>query len=92
MTNATAEDLDLDDYPCSDGQPMAETPYHAQTMMLLHQSLEDFFGERQDVFIATDTFWYWEKGNAEQERRRADQLGDELARLKAVLEAIENKE
>jgi len=64
--NATTTLTEID-YPSSDGQPMAETPLHVDTMMLLHQALEDFFGDRPDVFIATDIFCYSkeldEKGN-----------------------------
>jgi Uma2 family endonuclease len=51
------------EYPSSDGQPMAETPLHVETIILLHQALQDFFHDRPDVFIASDVFWYWEEGN-----------------------------
>lgn len=51
------------EYPSSDGQPMAETGIHVVAIMHLHQALEDFFVDRADVFIASDMFWYWEKGN-----------------------------
>jgi Uma2 family endonuclease len=51
------------EYPSGDGQPMAETPVHVDAIMLLHQALEDFFRGREDVFIASDIFWYWEEGN-----------------------------
>ena len=50
-------------YPSGDGQPMAETTVHVRAIVLLHQALEDFFHGREDVFIASDIFWYWEKGN-----------------------------
>jgi Uma2 family endonuclease len=50
-------------YPSSDGKPMAETWLHVRAIMWLHQALEDFFGGRPDVFIASDMFWYWQKGN-----------------------------
>ncbi|QEL20325.1 Uma2 family endonuclease [Limnoglobus roseus] len=53
------------EYPSEDGEPMAETPIHAEAMMLLHQALQDFYADRSDVFIATDAFWYWEEGNPE---------------------------
>lgn len=51
------------EYPSGDGQPMAETCLHVRAIMLLHQALEDFFQGRDDVFIASDIFWYWEEGN-----------------------------
>jgi Uma2 family endonuclease len=55
--------VELDSYPSGDGQPMAETQIHVRAIMLLHQALEDFFKNRPDVFIASDIFWYWERGN-----------------------------
>lgn len=62
MSIATSRAIE---YPSSDGQPMAETWIHVRAIMWLHQALEDFFGNRPDVFIASDIFWYWEKGNKE---------------------------
>ena len=50
-------------YPCSDGQPMAETPIHAQAMFLLYQALGDVFASRPTGYVGIDMFWYWEKGN-----------------------------
>jgi len=50
-------------YPSGDGKPTAETWLHVRAIMLLHQALEDFFHGRQDTFIASDIFWYWEEGN-----------------------------
>ena len=51
------------EYPSGDGKPMAETWIHVRAIMWLHQALEDFFRDRQDVFVASDIFWYWEEGN-----------------------------
>jgi Uma2 family endonuclease len=53
------------EYPCGDGQPMAETWLHVQAIMLLHQALEDFFRSRHqsDAFVASDLFWYWQEGS-----------------------------
>ena len=42
---------------------MAETFYHIQAMMLLYQTLQNYFRGREDVFVFIDQFWYWEKGN-----------------------------
>jgi Uma2 family endonuclease len=53
------------EYPSGDGQPMAETPLHVRAIMLLHQALEDLFHGRDDVYIASDQFWYWEEGNSD---------------------------
>ena len=50
-------------YPCSDGAPMGETLIHVEAIILLHLALQDFFRDRRrDVLIASDLFWYWEKG------------------------------
>jgi len=49
-------------YPSSDGKPMGETGIHVRAMMNLHVALEEFFKPRQDVYIATDMFWYWKEG------------------------------
>ena len=48
------------EYPSSDGQPMAETGIHVQTIMLLYQALQDALPATE--FIAADMFWYWEEG------------------------------
>ncbi|MBP3953691.1 Uma2 family endonuclease [Gemmata sp. G18] len=53
------------EYPSGDGQPMAETWLHVRAIMWLHQALEDFFGPRSDVFIASDMYWYWQEGRAD---------------------------
>lgn len=61
-TELTAQEID---YPSEDGEPMAETPIHAEAMVLLHQALQDFFANRPDVFVAMNAFWYWEEGQKE---------------------------
>ena len=53
------------EYPSGDGKPTAETWLHVQAIMLLHQALEDFFGDRTDVFVASDLLWYWQEGSPE---------------------------
>jgi Uma2 family endonuclease len=50
-------------YPSSDGEPMAETDYHITAIMLLMDALRHFFGSRPDVFVASNMFWFWERGN-----------------------------
>jgi Uma2 family endonuclease len=50
-------------YPCSDGQPMAETTLHIRAIILLLQALQDFFQHAAEIFVAADLFWYWEEGN-----------------------------
>jgi len=51
-------------YPESDGKPMAENNTHVLTIMLVHQALEDFFLlKKQQCWIASNIFWFWEEGN-----------------------------
>ena len=57
-------------YPCSDGEPMAETQFHILTIRWLLQALEDYFANRSDVFVAGNIFWYWEQGNPRACRSR----------------------
>jgi Uma2 family endonuclease len=61
-----ADDPDIEDgiyYPSSDGEPMAETDYHITAIMLLMDALRYFFRTRPDVFVASNLFWFWERGN-----------------------------
>lgn len=54
-------------YPSEDGVPMAETPVHIRSIILLTQALEDFLRPRDpDVFIATNIFWYYVEGDTSQ--------------------------
>jgi Uma2 family endonuclease len=54
------------EYPSSDGEPMAETSIHANSMMLLKDALDDFFAGRTDVFISINLLWYYQEGEPEQ--------------------------
>jgi Uma2 family endonuclease len=55
-------------YPCSDGKPMAETDFHVEAIRLLLDALNDFFADRQDVYVSGNTFWYWREGHPNQRR------------------------
>ena len=52
-------------YPCSDGQPMAETDIHATCMMYVVYALRGWFKRhgREDVYVASSNFLYYEQGN-----------------------------
>ena len=50
-------------YPESDGQPVAENNIHFYWITYIHQSLQTVFSDRDDVYIASDMFWYPVKGN-----------------------------
>ena len=52
-------------YPCSDGQPMAETDIHATCMMYVAYALRRWFGRRgqDDVYVGSNNFLYYEQGD-----------------------------
>ena len=53
------------EYPCSDGQPMAESDVHARCMMYVASALKSHFsrGGRANVYVSTNSFLYYERGN-----------------------------
>ena len=52
-------------YPCSDGQPMAETQIHGASMTYVTWALKRWFGKsgRSDVHVGMNSFVYYERGN-----------------------------
>ena len=50
-------------YPESDGEPMAETPKHQQTMIDCMDIMRSHFREVPDVYIGGNMFLYYEEGN-----------------------------
>ena len=52
-------------YPCSDGQPMAETQIHGECMMYVTYALRRYFPKRgrDDVYVGSNNFLYYERGN-----------------------------
>ena len=56
---------DAVEYPCSDGQPMAETPIHGECMMYVTYALRLCFRKRgrDDVYVGMNNFLYYEQGN-----------------------------
>ncbi len=50
-------------YPDSDGEPMGETGIHVRATMHLYGALLNFFCYAEDVYVAADMFFYYEKGN-----------------------------
>ena len=53
------------EYPCSDGQPMAETPVHRRCMTYLIDALERHLrtGVRCPAYVSGNMFLYYEEGN-----------------------------
>ena len=52
-------------YPCSDGQPMAETEIHGACMMYVTSALRLWFEKhgRANVHVGSNSFLYYEQGN-----------------------------
>ena len=53
------------EYPCSDGQPMAESEVHARCMTYVAAALRRYFQRlaRGDVYVSSNHFIYYERGN-----------------------------
>ena len=45
-------------YPESDGQPIAENTLQYRWISTIKEGVESIFGDRSDVFVAADLFWY----------------------------------
>ena len=56
---------DVVEYPCSDGQPVAETETHGACMMYVTYALKRWFEKhgRADVQVGMNSFLYYEQGN-----------------------------
>src|SRR4051812_1502969 len=52
-----------DDYPTSDGKPMAETDWHRVLMVRVIQLLQEFFTPRPDVYVSGNLLVFYEEGN-----------------------------
>jgi Uma2 family endonuclease len=50
-------------YPDSDAENVGESDLHVEALILLREALRDYFSEAPNVYVASDMFWYWEKGN-----------------------------
>ena len=61
----TIEELEADEdfYPSSDGEPLAETDYHALAYINTISMLRAFFHDREGVYVAGNNFIYFERGN-----------------------------
>jgi Uma2 family endonuclease len=54
---------DLDFYPDSDGQPMADNTKQFRWIVVIKENLERLFAENADVFVAGDLLWYPVEGD-----------------------------
>ena len=49
-------------YPVDNGEPLSNDTEHLKWITFLKNGLEDWYGDRPDVFIAADLLWYPEQG------------------------------
>jgi Uma2 family endonuclease len=50
-------------YPDSDGEPLGETGIHVRSLLHLLTQLDRHFSSVNDVYVAMNQFWYYERGN-----------------------------
>ena len=55
-------------YPDEDGRPMGDTDYHTIALVSLCQGLQDFFRDRDDVYVGMNLILYFEEGNPKARR------------------------
>jgi Uma2 family endonuclease len=53
----------INDYPTSDGRPMAETDHHRLLMTDLIETLTDHFADRPNVYVSGNLLLFYEEGN-----------------------------
>lgn len=51
------------EYPCSDGQPMAETEFQLIPLIDAILALRAHFADREDVYVVGNMFLYYQEGN-----------------------------
>jgi Uma2 family endonuclease len=52
-------------YPSSDGQPVAESDFQLRPLLYAVTTLQTYFEDRADVYVAGNMFIYYEEGNPE---------------------------
>lgn len=61
--NALEDDIDLIDYPESDGQPMTESDPTRDYLIYSVEVLRQFFQSRSDVYVSGNLFIYYQQGS-----------------------------
>ncbi|MGC1310468.1 MAG: hypothetical protein WA885_24825 [Phormidesmis sp.] len=61
---------DFEQYPDSDGQPMADNTQQFRWIMVIKENLERLFASDPDVFVAGDLLWYPVEGEPKGVRLR----------------------
>jgi Uma2 family endonuclease len=55
--------ISQDEYPTSDGRPMAETDLHRDLMAALIGTLKDWFADEPDVYVSGNLLVYYQRNN-----------------------------
>lgn len=55
-------------YPCSDGQPVAETEIHLMLILNTVACLRHFFRKRPDIYVGGNLYLYYQKGSPGKRR------------------------
>lgn len=55
-------------YPAEDDQPMGETDWHLHARTAIYLALKGRYADREDVYVASDLFLYYEEGNPTKKR------------------------
>lgn len=67
LTEATSAPLAIDYpeviYPEADGQPIGETDSHITAILYLRQALRHFFRQAEQIYVAANMLFYYEKGD-----------------------------
>ena len=61
--STTAPDALCDEYPCSDGEPMAENDFEYIALTDTVAALRQAYENRTDVYVAGDMFVYYREGD-----------------------------
>jgi Uma2 family endonuclease len=56
-------DVLLNDYPTTDGKPMAETDWHRNLMFALIETLKVFYAAKRRVYVSGNLLLFYEPGN-----------------------------
>jgi Uma2 family endonuclease len=54
---------DTVEYPESDGEPIGETDFHISNILYLRQAFRRVFRSSDDIYVAANMLFYYEKGN-----------------------------
>jgi Uma2 family endonuclease len=63
VSAAIPQPVRTNDYPTSDGRPMAETDFHRKLLNELVETLDDWFRDDPNVYVSGNLLLFYEEGN-----------------------------